>query len=151
MANIEEAFNAKFENTVKLNNHNDVIDHFFTQRRVTEHEDIIDKHMNRKKKKKDTTYNFIAITIPYYEYIESSEVEIEVKIWGDEGFKYTGNILAKEGYIPSLLLKLNTDKELFVNLKIKYNNGEEQNEKEYVTFINIPKRYQVEPKIQVNV
>ena len=37
MANIEEAFNAKFENTVKLNNHNDVIDHFFTQRKVTEH------------------------------------------------------------------------------------------------------------------
>ena len=151
MANIDEAFNSKFDNVIKLNNHNDNIDYFFTQRKVTEYEDVIDKNMNRKKKKKDTTYNFIAITIPYYEYIESNEVEIEIKIWGDEGFKYTGNILAKEGYIPSLLLKLNTDKELFVNLKIKYNNGEEQNEKEYVTFINITKRYKVEPKIQVKV
>ena len=99
MANIEEAFNAKFENTVKLNNHNDVIDHFFTQRRVTEHEDIIDKNMNRKKKKKDTTYNFIAITIPYYEYIESNEVEIEVKIWGDEtsSRSTSGAPLARQG------------------------------------------------------
>ena len=151
MANIEEAFNAKFENTVKLNNHNDIIDHFFTQRKVTEHEDIIDKNMNRKKKKKDTTYNFIAITIPYYDYIDNNEVKVEIKIWGDEGFKYVGNVLGKEGSIPSLLLKLNTDKELFVNLKIIYQKGEEQNEKEYVTFINIPKRYQIEPKIQVNV
>ena len=151
MANIEEAFNAKFENTVKLNNHNDVIDHFFTQRKITEHEDIIDKNMNRKKKKKDITYNFIAITIPYYEYIDSNEVKIEIKIWGDEGFKYMGDLIAREGTIPSLLLKLNTDKELFVNLKLKFNKNEEQNEKEFVTFISIPKRYQVEPKIQVNV
>jgi hypothetical protein len=151
MANIDEAFNAKFENTIKLNNHNDIIDHFFTQRRVTEHEDIIDKNMNRSKKKRDITYNFIAITIPYYEYIGCNKVEIEIKIWGDEGFKYTGNILAKEGYIPSLLLKLNTDKELFVNLKIKYNSSDDHHEKEYVTFINIPKRYQIEPTIQVNV
>ena len=151
MANIEEAFNAKFENTVKLNNHNDVIDHFFTQRKVTEHEDIIDKNMNRKKKKKDTTYNFIAITIPYYEYIDCNEIKIEIKIWGDEGFKYMGDLIAKEGTMPSLLLKLNTDKELFVNLKLKFTKNEEQNEKEFVTFISIPKRYQVEPKIQVNV
>ena len=151
MANIEEAFNAKFENTVKLNNHNDVIDHFFTQRKITEHEDIIDKNMNRKKKKKDTIYNFIAITIPYYEYIDTNEIKIEIKIWGDEGFKYTGDLLAKEGTIPSLLLKLNTDKELFVNLKIKSTKGEEQTEKEFVTFITIPKRYQVEPKLSVNV
>ena len=151
MANIEEAFNAKFENTIKLNNHNDVIDHFFTQRKVTEHEDIIDKNMNRKKKKKETTYNFIAITIPYYDYIDSNEVKIEIKIWGDEGFKYMGDLVAREGTVPSLLLKLNTDKELFVNLKLKFNQGEEQSEKEFVTFISIPKRYQVEPKIQVNV
>ena len=152
MANIEEAFNAKFENTItKLNNHNDVIDHFFTQRKVTEYEDVIDKNMNRKKKKKEYTYNFIAINIPYYNQIDSDVIKVDIKIWGDEQLKYTGSMISNEGMVPSVLIKLHTDKQLFVNLKLIIQKGDDSSEKEYVTFITIPKRYQVEPKIQVNV
>ena len=73
--------------------------------------------MNRKKKKKEYVYNFIAITIPHYQYVES-EVKIDLKIWGDEQFKYLGSITSNEGLIPNILLKLNNDKQLFVNLKI---------------------------------
>ena len=149
MASIEEAFNAKFESSInKLNNHSDVIDHFFTQRKVTEYEEFIDKNMNRKKKKKEFIYNFIAITIPHYHYVDSKEVNIEMKIWGDEGFKYMGESVSREGLIPSLLLKLSNDKQLFVNLKVLSSKAEEVEEKEYVTFINIPKRYQIEPTIK---
>lgn len=150
MANFDEAFNNKFENTIQSNNHNDIIDHFFTQRKVTEYEDYIDKNMNRKKKKKEFVYNFIAITIPYYKIIDSNEINVDIKIWGDEGFKYLGSSKSNEGLIPSLLLKLNSDKQLFVNLKVSVLNNEEPEEKEYVTFITIPKRYQIEPTIQEN-
>ena len=68
MADIDEAFKGKFDsnNILKLNNHTDDIDYFFTQRKVTEYEEIIDKNMNRKKKKKDITHNFIAINSPNF-------------------------------------------------------------------------------------
>jgi hypothetical protein len=149
MANLDEAFNAKFDsNILKLNNHNDDIDYFFTQRKVTEFEDFVDqKNMERKKKKKELTYNFIAINVPYYSYLDADNVEIDIKIWGDEQFKYSGTMTNKEGYSPGLLLKLNSDKQLFINLKLKIKKAEEESEKEYVTFINIPKRYQIEPTI----
>jgi hypothetical protein len=147
MANIDEAFNAKFDSVMKLNNHNDNIDYFFTQRKVTEYEDVIDKNMNRKKKKKEITYNFIAINVPYYSFLDSDDVIINITIWGDEQFKYSGQMTNKEGYSPGLLLKLGPDKQIFINLKILIKKGEEENEKEYVTFVNIPKRYQVEPSI----
>jgi len=73
MASLDEAFNAKFDsNILKLNNHNDVIDYFFTQRKVTEFEEFVDqKDMERKKKKKEFTYNFIAINVPYYSYLDT--------------------------------------------------------------------------------
>jgi len=152
MADFNEAFNAKFGTVTHLTNHTDVIDCFFTQRKVTEYDDIIDKNMNRKQKKKDTIYNFIAINIPHYNYIDSNDVNIYIKVWGDEQFKYIGSMTNIEGHVPSLLLKLSTDKQLFINIKmiIKKNEGEII-EKEHVTFINIPKRYQIEPTIQVNV
>tara|TARA_B100000161_G_C33514951_1_gene398249 strand:- start:208 stop:660 length:453 start_codon:yes stop_codon:yes gene_type:complete len=147
MANFDEAFNSKFDNVIKVNNSNDNIDYFFTQRKVTEYEEFIDKNMNRKKKKKDSTYNFIAVNVPYYSYLDSDDVKISIKIWGDDQFKYTGEMTNKEGFSPGLLLKLGTDKQIFINLKIKSKKGDEETEKEYVTFVSIPKRYQVEPTI----
>lgn len=149
MANIEEAFNAKIENHIKLN-HTDDIDHFFTQRKVSEYEEYLDKNMNRKKRKKDIIYNFIAINVPYYQYINNETLEIKANIWGDEGFKYIGVFNNTEGYVPSILLRLGADKQLFINLKVVVKNGDEKNEKEYVTFVTIPKRYQVEPKTNIN-
>ena len=153
MANLEEAFNAKFdsENIKKINNHNDVIDHFFTQRKVTEFEEFIDKNMNRKKKKKDITYNFIAVNIPHFSYSEADDINIDLKIWGDEGFKYIGKMTNLEGFSPSLLLKLGTDKQIFVKIIIRTKKGDEELEKEYVSFISIPKRYQLEPNSNIDV
>ena len=148
MANIEEAFNAKIDNHIKLNQ-SDSIDNFFTQRKVTEYEEYLDKNMNRKKKKKDITYNFIAINIPYYNIVNNDEIVVKANIWGDEGFKYVGSFNNTEGYIPSILLRLSSDKQLFINLKVLIKNGDEISEKEYVTFVNIPKRYQTEPNINV--
>ncbi len=148
MTSIEEAFNAKIENHFNIN-HSDNIDHFFTQRKVTEYEEYLDKNMNRKKKKKDFTYNFIAINIPYNSYVRNETIEVNANIWGDEGFKYVGSLICKEGYVPNILLRLAADKQLFINLKVITKNGEEINEKEHVTFISIPKRYQVEPNINV--
>ena len=150
MANIEEAFNSKFESVTKVNNHSDIIDYFFTQRKVTEYEEVFDKNMNRIKKKKEITYNFIAINIPHYSYVESSEVTVGLKIWGDDSFKYVGSITNIEGNVPSILLKLDTDKQLFINLKVCIKKSDDTSEKEYVTFINIPKRYQIEPSIAVD-
>ena len=151
MANIDEAFNSKFnENITKINNNNDIIDYFFTQRKVTEYEEYIDKkNMERKKRKKDVNYNFIAVNIPSYLHLDSDDITIEIKIWGDEQFKYTGSMKNYEGNPPGLLLKLGTDKQIFINLKLILKKGDEISEKEYVTFIGIPKRYQIEPKIDV--
>ena len=147
MANINEAFNSNFENIIKINNHNDSIDHFFTQRKVTEFEEVIDKNMNRKEEKKEVMYNFIAISIPYFQRIENDEIIANINIWGDEQFKYSGILNSSEGIVPYLLFKLTIDKQLFVCMKINMKKGEELVEKDYVTFITIPKRYQIEPKI----
>lgn len=148
MTNIEEAFSAKIKNHHKLNN-TDEIDHFFTQRKVTEFEEYLDKNMNRKKNKKEFTYNFIAINIPCYYYIDKCEINVKAKIWGDEGFKYTGTLNNIEGYMPNILLRLGTDKQLFLNLVVITKNGDDITEKEYITFVNIPKRYQIEPNVNV--
>ena len=51
MANIDEAFNGKIENNIPMLN-NDTIDHFFTQRKVTEYEEYLDKKYDKKKEKK---------------------------------------------------------------------------------------------------
>tara|TARA_B100001093_G_C26841535_1_gene1020784 strand:- start:1208 stop:1669 length:462 start_codon:yes stop_codon:yes gene_type:complete len=151
MANINEAFNSNFDgNNINKMTNNDIIDHFFTQRKVTEYEEYIDKkNMERKKKKKELTYNFIAINIPNNLHANQEDVSIDIRVWGDEGFKYSGNIENKEGDFPSLLLKLSTDKKIFIDLKMidKKKNVEDIEEKEYVTFVDIPKRYQIEPKL----
>ena len=52
-----------------------------------------------------------------------------------------------EGFSPGLLLCLHSDKQLFINLKIHMKKGEVESEKEFVSFISIPKRYQIEPTI----
>ena len=80
---------------------------------------------------------------------EVEQIVVKANIWGDEGFKYVGSFNNSEGYIPSILLRLSSDKQLFINLKVLIKNGDEISEKEYVTFVNIPKRYQTEPNINV--
>ena len=85
MANFNEAFNSNFENIVNINN-NDVIDNFFTQRKVTEYEEYIDeKTMQRKKKKKEVTYNFLALNIPYSLHVNNDNISIDINIWVMKG------------------------------------------------------------------
>ena len=159
MANIEEAFSNKINNVFNVNNQ-DGIDYFFTQRKISEFEEYVDtKTMERKKKKKDISFNFIAITIPYFDYITKNmngddiSVKAELTVYGNVNLKYHGIIESKEGLFPCILLKLGEDSQLFVNVKLK--NGEKddnENEilKEYISFIPISKRYQIEPTISDN-
>lgn len=147
MADFNEAFNGKINNSMQLNNSNS-IDHFFTQRKITKHVDYVDtSDMKRKNKKVDVKLNFIAINIPYYENISgNNRIVVEIKVYGDCNLKYHGSIESKEGYFPSFLLKLGEDKKLFIFLKFS---GEDEHiiDKEYISFVDIPSRYQVEPSI----
>lgn len=146
MADLSEAFNNKIQSNLVTNQ--DSIDHFFTQRKITKHVEYLDhKDMTRKQKKNDVTLNFIAINVPYYEHISNDQpITIDMKVYGNENLKYYGSHEIKEGFFPSILLKLSSDKQLFVHLKFN-KSGDQILEKEYVSFIDIPKRYQVEPSI----
>ena len=147
MADFDEAFNGKINNNMQLNNQNS-IDHFFTQRKITKHVEYVDtKDMNRKKKTVDVKLNFIAINIPFYDNVDDNNtVSIEMKVFGNTSLKYHGIHESKEGYFPSIMLKLGDDKQLFVHIVFK--TGDENIVgKEYVSFIDIPIRYQVQPSI----
>lgn len=147
MADFDEAFNGKINNSIHLNNPNS-IDHFFTQRKITKHVEYVDtKDMKRKNKKVDVKLNFIAINIPYYENIsDNKDVIVEMKVYGNSSLKYHGVHESKEGFFPSIMLKLGVDKQLFIYLIFK--DGDEHIiGKECVAFVDIPARYQVEPSI----
>jgi len=143
MANINEAFNSNNDLFYKYEDNSNIIDYFFTQRRITEHEDFIDKNMIRSKKKKIKIYSFLAINFPLEKQNLSNYKlhNIEIQIWGNLGYHYKGNLTSKEGYNPHLLIKLNGDKQIFINLIITKNDKTEK----YTRFIQIPKRYQKLP------
>ena len=131
----------------QINNENSVentLEYFFTQRKVTEYEEKIDeKTLERKKKKKNCIYNFLAINIPsIQQYKNLSNLVIDIEIWGDDKFNFRGQIVKQDGDIPHLLLKLKEDKNLFVKLIFKDN---EKLLKTFINFIQIIKRYQMTP------
>ena len=134
----------------QLNNENNVdntIDHFFTQRKVTEYEEIIDeKTLERKKKKHTCIYNFIAINIPTCK--TQSNLIIDIEIWGDEKFNFKGIITKQEGDVPHLMLKLKEDKMLFLKLIFR---DSDKIIKTFISFIPIIKRYQLIPDINIDV
>lgn len=120
------------------------IDYFFTQRRVIEYDEYLDeKTLERKKKKKNVTYNFLALNFPNNQFKNNSNIIIDIEIWGDEKYNYKGYLCNKSGDIPHLLLKLNNDKQLFIKLVYKEN---EKILKTFTTFIPITKRYQISPE-----
>ena len=126
-------------------NHDNIIDYFFTQRKVVEYEEIIDeKTLDRKSKKINKTVNFLAINLPNNQFQNVSKLTIDIEIWGDQKYNYKGSLCNKDGDFPHLLLKLNDDKQLF--LKLIYNDNE-QNKilKTFTVFIPILKRYQITP------
>jgi len=113
------------------------IDFFFTQRKVVETiEYIEEKTLERKEKKENKTHNFLAINLPL---VKEDFNNIKIEIWGNRGYNYEGNIETFKGNFPNLMLKLNDDTEMFVKLIYKNNLNDE---KTYIHFINILKRYQ---------
>ena len=130
--------NSTWLNKVDYNNN---IDYFFTQRKIVETSEYIDdKTLERKEKKETVTHNFLAINFPT---VKDNFSNIKIEIWGDNGFNYNGELITSKGNIPNLMLKLNDDSEIFVKL-IYYNsnNIDNNNEKTYIHFIPVIKRYQ---------
>ncbi len=122
-------------NTIENN-----IDHFFTQRKITEYEDIIDeKTLERKKNKKIVVYNFLAINFPINYFKNYNTLEIDVEIWGDNMFNFKGTITKNDGEIPHLMIKLKEDKNIFVKLIFRDN---DKLNKTFISFIPVTKRFQ---------
>ena len=120
----------------KINNDSS-IDFFFTQRKVIETSEYLDdKTLERKKKKETITHNFLAINLPI---VKDDFKNIKIELWGDKGYNYEGEIKTLKGHCPNLLLKLNDDTEIFI--KLIYINSTNE-EKIYINFINVLKRYQ---------
>jgi hypothetical protein len=133
MADLIEAFNTlKFQK-----NQFQVIDFFFTQRTLSEDHEYIDKNMNRKNKKVKVIHNLLGLNIvPLINNEQTSELDIEV--FGDEGYYYKGKITSVQGNIPNLLILVKKDKKFLTNIICKIND----NIKRYVNFIEVPKRFQ---------
>ena len=138
MADFSSVFNHEHDNFI-----NNKVDYFFTQRKIVEYEDQIDKNMNRTKYKKNITYNFLAINLPIFSEYNKS---INIEIWGDKSYNYKGGLTKNEGNFPHLLIKLCGDTQLFVKLEINSN----ENKQNFINFIQIPKRYQTIPDIKNN-
>ena len=135
--------NSEWLNKLNDNSVENIIDYFFTQRRVTEYEDILDdKTLERKKKKCICVYNFLAINFPSIQFKGLLNLVIDVEIWGDEKFNFRGTIIKNEGEIPHLMLKLKEDKTIFVKLIFKEN---DKPIKTFISFIPVVKRYQMTP------
>lgn len=147
MADLGEAFN-----TLKFNKKPfQTIDYFFTQRNLNEDHEYIDKNMNRKNKKVKVTHNFLAINIPTINITNNNSIEkplgFDIEIFGDEGYHYKGSITSYKGVIPNFMIPIKGDKKLFVHINYKITNSadtESELTKQYVNFIEVPKRFQIE-------
>lgn len=152
MADLGEAFNTfKIESKKQFQK----LDYFFTQKSLTEENEYIDKNMNRKFKKKKVIHNFLAINIPTIlttirnnsnnnENIEKP-MGFDVEIYGDEGYHYKGYINSYHGIIPNFMIPIKGDKKLFITINYKcIDSNDLQSTKQFVNFIEVPKRFQNE-------
>jgi len=143
MAEIEEAFH-------KITNQNKkfgTLEFFFTQRKINEDQEYLDKSLNRKNKNISIVYNFLAINIPNIitdDYVSGFDIEI----FGDIGYHYKAFVSSHQGIIPHFLIPLKGDKKMFVNLLPRIDNKDVKLDtenilnKNYIAFIEVPKRYQ---------
>jgi hypothetical protein len=148
MAELSEAFNV-----IKFETKNfQTIEHFFTQRNLKEEHEFLDQNMNRKNKQINIIYNFLAINIPQHNYILDDKISsIDIEIFGDSGYHYKGILNTIHGICPNFMIPLKGDKKLFVHIIYKESNNKKKNEqnfeekdmnKKFVSFIEVPKRYQ---------
>lgn len=140
MADFNDAFNTTDYNS---NDDKNEMDFFFTQRKVVEYDEYIDENMNRKKKKKTTNYNFLALNLPLSKY-NKMEYDINIEIWGDKGYNYKGKLCQNSGTLPHLLIRLSGDTQIFIKIIVS-NNKTNENSISLINFIQVPKRYQEEP------
>ena len=146
MADFAAAFNSN-NNYSQIKNDNKM-DFFFTQRKIVEYEDYIDSDMTRKKKKKSTNYNFLAINLPLHNINFDKNIQISIEIWGDKGYHYNGIIYNNQGTFPHLLIRLNGDTQIFIKILIQLKENDKLiNKNNFINFIQVPKRYQLEPEI----
>ena len=133
MAELREAFNV-----LKIQQKNiNMIDYFFTQRNLKENHEFLDQNMNRKNKEVNIIYNFLALSIPYPNI--SDNINFDIEIFGDSGYHYKGIVTSFQGNIPNFMIPLKGDKKIFAH--IQYNENE-NNLKEFIAFIEVPKRFQ---------
>ena len=145
MADLDVAFNTLKSQKKLFQN----IDYFFTQRNLTEEQEYIDKHMNRKTKKIKVNLNFLALNIPTIVTTLNNNGQqnektlgFDVEIFGDEGYHYKGNINSYQGIIPNFMIPIKGDKKLFVNINYEFtDSGDNRLSKKFVNFIEVPKRY----------
>ena len=131
----------------QINNVNTIennIDYFFTQRKVTDVEEIIDEKTLARVKQKDThIYNLLSINFPISYFKHYNTLEIDIEIWGDNLFNFKGTITKQEGELPHLMVKLKEDKFIFVKLIFRDN---DKLNKTFISFIPVNKRYQKNQK-----
>lgn len=147
MADLIEAFNTLKVQKKPFQN----IDYFFTQRTLTEDQDIIDKNMNRIMKKIKVTHNFLALNIPTIITTNTTNGQtiekpmgFDIEIFGDEGYHYRGTITSYQGIIPNFMIPIKGDKKLFININYKFNDTNDNSlTKKFVNFIEVPKRFQL--------
>lgn len=131
MAELSEAFTGlKFDTKTYQ-----TFDYFFTQRNLKEELEYFDNNLNRKNKKINTIYNFLALNIPQNITSNDTDNNADIEVYGDAGYTYKGKISSYQGITPNLLIPLKTDKKIFVHVT-------SNNKKEYTCFIEVPKRFQ---------
>jgi hypothetical protein len=131
MTSLTEAYELYESTTEHIPN----IDHFFTQRTMTEEQEYFDKTLTRQVKVQKKTYNLLEINIKL-----NHELTYNIEIYGDNGFLYRGQLTTLEGSQPLLMIPIKSDKRIFVNFTT--NNNDNKPAKRITTFIDVPKRYQ---------
>ena len=143
MADINHAYGNIFDNKCKNVRK---ISHFFTQRKITESQEIVNpENLKRMKKDINFTQNYLALVLPK----DETSPRLKIEIYGTNGYTYQGEIISYTENNPHLLVPLNDDKEIFVNIydyddknKTEIKNDKKEKRIKYISFIHIPKRYQ---------
>lgn len=142
MADINHAYGNIFDNKCKNVRK---ISHFFTQRKITESQEIVNpENLKRMKKDINFTQNYLALVLPK----DETSPRLKIEIYGTNGYTYQGEIISYTENNPHLLVPLNDDKEIFVNIydyEEKKDNAKDNSKEKrvkYISFIHIPKRYQ---------
>lgn len=149
MADINQAYGNIFDNN---NSNFRKISHFFTQRKISEIQDVVNPDtLKRTKKDINFTQNYLALVLPK----DENSPNLRIEVYGNKGYTFQGEIISYTENTPHLLVPLCDDKEIFVNIYDYGNDDKEKNTEKniiendvkekrikYISFIHVPKRYQ---------